>query len=379
MNADKKPTVLHINYGLKTGGAERVSVNYAKFLDKRKYNVSICALTSNNHYGEELAEAGVECYLLGKRGRLDFSLLFRLYQLMRRLKVDIVHFHDVPTSVWSTIPARLAGVPVIMRTLHNTTAPEANHSRFFIGVLRRMYARHTHFIAVSAGVHASQTEKYPRIADRITIQHNGIDPTPYEQPVDRDACLAELGLEGREFVIGVVARLARQKAHEVFLKAMKRIGESNDNVAAVIVGDGPRRAELTDLADRLSLGDRVVFVGVRNDVPRLLRAIDVMCLSSNWEGLPITILEAMASARPVVVTDVGGNREAVIDGETGIIVPPENPDALADALLRLAGDPESRAEMGRNARARFEEEFAIDAMIRTTESIYDDCLGKRKT
>ncbi len=184
--------------------------------------------------------------------------------------------------------------------------------------------------------------------------------------------MKEFNLSDNSVLIAIVARLVPLKAHEVLLKAVHKLISNGCDIHVLIVGDGPRRKELEDLSQSLRISDRVVFTGYRTDVPQILNLIDIFVLSSDWEGFPMTILEAMASGKPVVCTDVGGNREAVVNGETGFIVPPRDIKFLSESLFKLIQYTDLRKEMGERGKERFLKNFTVDVMVKKTESIYEE-------
>lgn len=198
------------------------------------------------------------------------------------------------------------------------------------------------------------------------IEH-GIDVSRYGS-VDRAQARAQLGLREDELVLGSVGRLTDQKGHRYLLEALRRLDRRD--VRVLIAGEGPLRDEL----ERLAGGLPVTFLGQRDDVPRLLAALDVFVFPSEFEGLPFTLLEAMAAGVPVVASDVDGNRDAVEDEVTGILVPPRDPRALADAIGRQLERPDERARLGEAGRRRAAEVFSLERMVERTQAVYEELL-----
>jgi glycosyltransferase involved in cell wall biosynthesis len=201
-------------------------------------------------------------------------------------------------------------------------------------------------------------------ADRVRVIYNGIDLRLYDEARDGSGLRRELGCPLDACVILSVARLVTEKDHAALLSAFRRVADREERLRLWIAGDGPLRATLVAQAQRLRLEERVTFLGFRADVPRLLAGADLVAISSLQEGLPNAALEAMAARRPVVATAVAGTPELVQDGQTGLLVPPAAPAAMASALATLAADPVRRRQMGERGRRRveewFEESVALD-------------------
>ncbi len=367
--------MLHVIYSLGAGGAQRVIANYGRLLDRGKFDMSVCALTTGGHYEGEFGRSGVPYIVLGKREGLDLFISVKLFRLFRAQAVDVVHFHDMSASGWGTVPALLAGVKAIVSTEHNVVPDPGIMSAIKWRLVTLMLFFHRKIIAVS--VEVSNARSHPFLSRKITTIRNGVDPSQFDVRVDRQQYVSELGLREKSVIVGIVARFEPQKAHDVFLQAMALVLAKRNDVSALLVGDGFGKADMVKLATDMGLRDRVVFAGVREDVPQILNLIDIFALSSDWEGLPMTILEAMACGKPVVSTDVGGVREAVVNGETGLLVPPRKPDLLAEAILRLVGDPDLRSAMGRKGRELLLQRFSAEAMTRATEKVYEEALASR--
>ena len=228
-------------------------------------------------------------------------------------------------------------------------------------------------IAVSDGVAASIRSKVP--VD-VVLHGVGADrAAPHGVATARATARASLGLGPDEPVIGTVGNFTAKKDQATLLRAVARLGERLPAVRLVLVGSGPLDADLRRLVTTLELDANVVFAGSRGDVPDLLPAFDVFALSSRFEGLPIALLEAMASGLPCVATTVGGIPEVITDGRDGLLVEPADPGGLADALSALLGDPTRRDEVGRHA-ARRATDFEVTGAVRQIERVYDEALGR---
>jgi glycosyltransferase involved in cell wall biosynthesis len=205
----------------------------------------------------------------------------------------------------------------------------------------------------------------------ITIIYNGIDGDEFTREFDRAEIIEELDISPDAKIIGIVARLDSIKNHRCLIKAMKKVAARFPDALLLVIGDGPLRTELEELVSFVRLNNNIKFLGTRNDIPRLLSVLDIFVLCSLSEGLPLTILEAMAAGKPIVATDVGGIPEIIKDGIDGIIIPSDDSDRLAEAISELLRDKRKRHEMGAKARMKFEEKFTIQTMVKSYEELYE--------
>jgi glycosyltransferase involved in cell wall biosynthesis len=212
----------------------------------------------------------------------------------------------------------------------------------------------------------------------MRVIYNGVDIERFRPDGQMRQSIRHDANVGTQFVWLAVGRLDKQKDYPTLLRAFSRLCRVRDRTLLWIVGEGPLREELHHLMRDLNLQHRVRFWGVRSDIPSLMNASDAFVMSSSWEGLPLALIEAQACGLPAVVTDVGGNAEIVVKEETGFIVPPKNPDALAEAMLRLMALPvEMRQQMGRLARQRAQENFCLERIISQWEDIYNELIRQR--
>jgi glycosyltransferase involved in cell wall biosynthesis len=213
--------------------------------------------------------------------------------------------------------------------------------------------------------------------ERVYAVPNCIDPSPFLDDDDRQAARADLGLADEEVAVGTMAHFTPRKAHSDLLEAAALVAPQAPHVRWLWAGEGPLEARMRARARGLGLADRVCFLGYRSDAPRLHRAFDILALPSLAEGLPLVVLEAMASARPCVVTNVSGNPEIVADGATGLLVPPRCPSAMGEALLALARDPDLRARMGEAGRRRVLERFTMERMVELMRDVMDREIARQ--
>ena len=271
----------------------------------------------------------------------DALALAELVRLCRRVRPDIVHAHSSKMGVLGRLAARLAGVPVRVFTVHGWSfvAYPGLAGRLYLLVERLMRPLTSAVVCVSAASRAQGVAARACDAARTVVIHNAVDVRSFGSPAATD---------GPARIVSV-GRFAYPKDFATLLEALARIGS---DFRAALVGDGPGLRGVTRAIDERGLSDWVELLGAHGDVARVLAASDIFVLSSRSEGLPVSILEAMAAGLPVVASDVGGVTEAVVDGETGLVVPPGNPDALAAALERLVVDGDLRRRLGAAGRAR---------------------------
>lgn len=315
-------------------------------------------------------EAGAEVRLVDVNRLYRLRGAARLWHVLRRDRVDVLHMHTaVAANVVARVVGRLAGAKVVSHIHIENVFRDNALARSAYRLLDNWSVRLSHAIlAVSDDTRrALERQGYP--PGRIETIHNGID-VPNESP---SPVRSELGIPKDASLVGVVARLCDVKGQRELIDAVALLG---NGTRALVVGDdletgGAYREALERRAAERGVLDRVVFTGHRGDVPAILAALDVFVLPSWTEGLPLTVLEAMAHGRPVVATSVGGTPELVEDGETGLLVPPRDPQRLADALRELLGDPERARQMGEAGRRRVAEHFTAHGMAGRVLAVYD--------
>jgi glycosyltransferase involved in cell wall biosynthesis len=301
------------------------------------------------------------------------SATFRLYGLLRRERFDIVQAH---TSAGGLI-ARLAGwaarVPVVLWTVHGLGA-HPGHPGLRRALIKRVEAfldRLTdHYVVVSPHLLEEGVRNRAFPGSKVTVIPNGLKLDHGSMGPDAAAKKRELGIPEGCAIIGTVTRLEPQKAIDEFLHACAPVAAKFPDLVILIAGDGPLSLELKALAASLGLTRWVRFLGWRTDAVDLLGIMDVFCMTSRWEGCPMVLLEAMAVRRPVVATNIGGIREIVVHGQTGWLVEPRKPEAMADRIVSLLENVEERERMGRAARRRVEKDFSADAMLKAYTQLY---------
>jgi glycosyltransferase involved in cell wall biosynthesis len=324
--------------------------------------------------GDEIRRAGIEVEII-KKGISRMTVIPQLAKYMRVRKIDILHVFMFPAGFWGRLAAKLAGVPLVIYSERGGGYYENIHTMW----IDRCLAPLTSKIVCNtyAGV---QIEQQLGIAsNRIMCIYNGIDLSKFETVFDTIQKRKEIGLPNQAQVVGIIANLHyHYKGHSYFLKSAKLIVQKMPDVRFLIIGDGGLKKQLMDLSSNLGVSKNVMFLGFRSDIPELLSVMDVLVLASLREGFSNAILEAMAAMKPVVATNVGGNPEVIIDGVTGLIVPPKDPHSMAQAILNLLQNEDLAQQMGEAGRRRVENHFTIDVITQKYIQLYDSLLATQK-
>ena len=362
------------------GGAERQLVELAKGLDKDRFRVLVATLYPGQPLETELeGQEGIRLLSLNRKGKFDFGILLPLVRLLRRERIHVIQPFLSPATFFGLTAALLARVPVRVVTercgVRRDTKLGENAYRFAEDHLTRFAdvavanSQSGADFLVSRGIGAEKTR----------VIYNGVNSERVTTSEAEVAALrASLGIAAEAPVIGIVASLTAPKDYPTFLKSAGIIRDSVPSARFLIVGDGPLRLELEEMAAQLGLGDSVLFAGHQLRVAPFIGAFDVAMLSScDYEGCSNYLLEAMGLGRPVVATDIGGNRELVRHGETGLLVPPLDPGALAAAVLALLNDRALASRLTDAARERFRAGFSVPTMVRQYEQLYEELLQKK--
>ncbi len=395
---DERLSVLQVVGNLEIGGAQEVVRTLAKFLPDAGCTPIVVTLR-DGPIRAQIEALGVPVVVLAGRQRSILAgpaALAEIVRIRRELARVVGHYrpqviqtHLLRSLDFLVLSLRTArSVEAIFWTVHNAMvdlrSDQLPAHRWLLGpkravhrLLYRLGVRFSAgFIAVSDEVGAAVRREFHAPRAKVIVIPNGVDLGRYGGPVDRIALRRSLGLPDNARILIVVAKLLRQKGHSVLLDALSS-GLPPD-VHVVLAGEGPLHADLTAEARRAGIGERVHFLGNRADVPELLSGSDLFVLPSLWEGLPIALLEAMASGLPVVASEVSGSRQVVLDGETGVLVPPGNVEALRAAIARLLEDPEKALSMGAAARQHVANQFSGGAQAASHVRLYRQQLHGRR-
>lgn len=364
--------VMFMQTDMRVGGAEMLTANIIRRLNRDRISPELCCLKERGELGESLAnEISVHDHILANK--YDLRVWPRLTHLLRDREIDAVITVGAGDKMfWGRLAARRVGVPVILSALHSTGWPDG------VGRLNRMLTPLTDaFIAVadSHGQFLAQNLHVPR--ERVAVIPNGVDTQRFAPVPDVATIRKEFSIGPTDPVLGIVAALRPEKNHELFLDVAARIVKELPNARFLIVGDGPCRASLEQHAASLGIADHTIFAGSRPDVPRLLAAMDVFALTSQMEANPLSILEAMSVGRPVVSTNVGSIHEAVVEAQTGFLVPAGDAATFANRVLHLLNAPILGHVMGAAARKLVVERWSIDAMVAGYERLIESTYARK--
>ena len=375
--------VLHIITQLELGGAQQNTLYTCAHLDRERFAPALACGPGGYLDDEARALPDVPVHFLSSlvrpvRPLQDAAALAALVRLMRRLRPAIVHTHSSKAGILGRSAAWLAGVPRVVHSIHGFGFHDGQNPLLrgaFVGAERAVSRLTDAFIAVS---HANRSEGIARglfTADRCRVIRSGVDLSRFSAAsVRRGELRRELGLGADDPLVGMIACLKPQKAPADFVEVARRVLASVPRATFVLAGDGDLRGAVEGRISRVPGGaERIRLLGWRRDTDRIIADLDVLLLTSRWEGLPRVIPEAMAAGRPVVATAVNGSPEAVSEGETGHLAPPGDTELLARRVLELLRDPNRRSRMGEAARRRAEE-WDIDAMVRAQEALYESLL-----
>jgi len=341
--------------------------------DPARFTVSLCGLKRPEPASRLLEEQGIPVRHLG-RGRFDPRILGDLVRVARERKAAILHVHGYAAADFGRLAARRVGAALV---LHEHFADPRMPA--YQGLADRLLSGFTdRAIAVSGSTRDFLVRQRHVPAARVRLIWNGA-PLADFAPVPPAVALAtrrELGVPAEAPLVGSISRLSEQKGHRYLLDAAARVVARRKDARFLIVGDGDQMESLRRQAEALGIAASVVFAGHRTDVPALLGALDVFCISSTYEGTPLALFEAMAAGKAIVSTAVDGCREVLEDGVTGLLVPPRDPEALSSALLRCVDDAALRASLARRAReasARYD----IAACVAQMQDLYDEVLAEK--
>lgn len=347
--------VVHISLGTEVGGMEKLLVEFARLTDRSRYKLSFVSLQKRGNLAPIIESHRWPVIAMDKREGLKPKLVFQLARMLRRIKPDVVHTHNTAAYVYGVLAAAIVRVPCIIHTRHGQRFDSSRRQTRVFRELSRWVDR---VVTVSADSAQLTIEEGIAVEKTQTI-FNGVDLERFSV-VPRRPC-------GK---VVVVARLSPEKDIASLIQAIDIARQRGSRLRLEIVGDGSERRRLEELSDSLQLGEQIQFHGVRDDIPEILAAASMFVLPSVTEGISLTLLEAMASGLPVIACNVGGNPEVVADGRTGILVPPRDPAAIAEAMQRLHQSESLSRQLGLEGRARVDAKFCIRRMVRAYESLY---------
>ena len=367
---NKKIPILFITSNLGIGGLERVVVQLCIQLDKNLFTPAVCCIHFKGELAGELENQGIRIYNLNCR-KPDYFAFKKIIAVIEEFKPLIVHTHNINASIDGTIASIIKKIPVKIHT---------DHARRFPDKLRYMLAERIVSYFVIKFITVSEETKqnlirFEKISPKkIKVIHNGIGPIELRTKSQNELTRKELGLTQFQYIIGTVVRLEMQKGLIYLIRAFPEILKTFPDSCLLITGQGSQYETLRMEARTLGIEKNVKLTGPKLEICQIFNILDIYVLPSVWEGLPMSLLEAMSSQRPIVATRVGGIPQAITDGESGILVPPASSSSLALAICTLLKDSSLRTRLALKARQRFEMEFTMTRMIQAHQSIYLNCL-----
>lgn len=356
--------------GLACGGAERQAVLAAAELVRRDHYVEIIACHDRNDFADSMVTWGINYTFIGTQGPLRLGRVAAIARHLRRKNFDVVHCFKSSPSTYGRLAAKLVGVPLIFGGMRMEMA-DAHMTQLVNRLLN----------PVGYGwIANSECSKRAVIRDlgvpshKVFVVPNGIEPERFRSALSIDDAKAKFGLSQFSNVVTMIANFRPEKNYPMFLRLAQRIMEAKASTVLVSAGHGPLRPEIENLCGEMGVGEYVRFIGQCNAVPDLLRATDVLVLTSYNEGLPNAILEASAAGIPCVATDTGGAGEIIKDGKTGYIVPIDDDQSMARRVLKLLTNPGIRRRTGQSAREMISKDFSVTAVGENLLRVYGSGL-----
>jgi glycosyltransferase involved in cell wall biosynthesis len=372
--------VLHVcdKFGVSGSSIHGVSRLFAWWFpryDKARYVPHLAGLKHDDEAVRALKAEGVSARMFG-RSPFDPRLIQDIRQEIQRTKAQLLHVHGYAASNFGRIAARLEGIPLVLHE-HFSDPKMPAYQKVPDLFLRNLI---DHAIAVSQSTaHFLIKDRFVS-EDRVAVIFNGA-PLDEFAPRPRDdgyAIRGELGIPMTAPVITTIGRLNAQKGHDTLIAAAGVVIARNPDVRFLIAGDGDLAASLKAQAETLGISQQIVFAGHRKDIPEILAGTDVVCISSNYEGTPLVLFEAMAAGKAVVSTAVDGCKEVIKDKQTGLLVPPSDPEKLGHALIKILEDVPLRARLEKAALIA-SKRYDIAECMRLMQQIYDDVLSEKGT
>jgi len=382
---DHRIKVLHIITHLPIGGAQDNTLLTVERLDRKNYNITLLSGPEGNWRNRAGNIKDIKVIYMTSLVRpirlvRDFQAMFKMIKLMRESKYDIVHTHQAKAGVLGRVAAWIVGVPVIVHTYHSFPFHD------YMTVLERfVYIRIEKIIAKLTDqlIAVSELNLQKGVKLGIASQHkfltiySGIDFSRFDISVNVSDVKKSLDIPDADQIVGMIGRLSEQKAPQYLVQAIPLVLEKFPNTTFLFVGDGNLRKQLETIADECGIGEKIKFLGFREDIPTLLHIMDIFVLTSLWEGLGRSLTEAMFVGKPVIATAVEGVPELVENGETGLLISPKDVAATAASLLQLLASPEKRKQLGRNAHEKVISNFNAALMVRKIDQLYHNLLVEK--
>ena len=365
---EKKIHIMHILQTLETGGLENGLVNQINNIDTERYKISVCCLNSSGAMEKRIKNKQTKIIVIGEKPGKAYTLPFKIVAILKKEKVDIVYTHNCYSGIYGGIAARMLFKPLIHGE-HGFDYDE-NSGNIANTKKERFICRIANQITcVSVSLKKIVCENLRVKPSKVIIIPNGVDFERFSNIKNSATIKKDLKIDTDSIVIGSVGRLHHQKNYELLIRSFANLKELY-NISMVLVGDGPERKRLHNLASELGVSNRIKFVGERDDIPFLLNLMDIFVLPSFLEGMSNTILEAMCAGCPVVASDVGGNPYIIANEKLGFLFKNNSQIDLSEKMKKLIDDRTLRLHIGLNSKKHVETHYSIDKMIMQYENLY---------
>lgn len=368
--------VMLVTGWLHFGGLERVVINLWRHMDRSRFDPFIVCTAGRGAHYEDLEREGARLFALDGYGKglSKYTVWYRLARIAQAERVDVVHTHNTGPMLDAALAALLGHPGAMVHTDHARRFPDDRKYMIAEGIAARLFKK---IVAVSEETKENLIRYEGIPEEKIIVINNGIDHDKYGITLGQRDARKKFGVDQFESIIGLGVVLTEQKGIVHLIRAASSVLAHYPNTGFVVAGDGKIRPQLQSLVSEQGLADRFIFIGATKEIPAFLQCLDIYVLPSEWEGLPLVILEAMAAKRCIVASGVGGVPKVLTDGEEGLLVPPGDPGALAEALIRALGDRELRQKLAANAYERFVRGFTVQSMVRSYERLYEEVSRMR--
>ncbi len=355
-----KTRILYLITGLEVGGAEMMLL---KTLPKMKNNFDqrVCCIKGFGPIGEKLKEKGIQVYYLDLKNIFDFGIIKRFREILKDFKPDILITCLIHADIFGRIFGRIFKIKKIVCSVRVKLIQTKYLPLLFLDALTSPLVTHYHFNSEAVSNMYNKFLFLPR--RKITVIANGLEAEKYNVEIDKERKKQELGLPKDKIIIGCVARLRKQKGHKYLVSAFAKLAKKNEHVFLVFIGDGSEKKNIEQQLNELSITEKIIFLGNRNDIPEILKVIDIFVLPTLFEGMSNALLEAMASGLPIIATNIPENKELISDEKEGLLVSTRSSDSIATAMEKLIKNKVYCQNIGKNAKEKINSDFRLEATV----------------
>jgi len=365
-NDSQKLKIVHLVTSLEVGGAQHNMLLGLPNLDPSRYKHILISIMDRMQMKQQFQQAGIEVHTLGLRRKTDITSAWRLRSLLKSIRPDILHTYLIHGNVLGRIVGRLVGVPTIIGS--ELTIGQAGRIGRLVTKLTNPLTDAVEVNSETGGKAVASDLGVPE--SKIEVVLPGLDLDAFGSTDQRSQTRNEIGVEDCEHLVLYVGRLRTVKGVEYGIRAFAKALEQYPNMKLALAGEGDQQTELESLSTKLGIENNVKFLGARTDLPIVLSACDSVIMPSLAEGFPRVAIEAMASSKPVIATRVGGTPEAIIHNLSGILVPSKNVEAMANAIVNVANNPELASKLGSTARVRTEQHYSASNYLTRLDDMY---------